>query len=151
MRADTGARTRARRRASGREQVQRFQVDLIELGRSPHTVLARQAGVKRFSRWLAREEEIERDDLAGLPQPQLETAVPEVLTDDQVRALLAICDKSFYGRRDEALIRFLLETMVRAGEALALETTTCPLRTESPSSATQDPQGQGGGLRSFHS
>ena len=103
-----------------RTQVKRFQVDLLELGRSPSTVLARQAGVKRFSAWLARESEIDRDVLAGLPQPQLETAVPEVLTDEQVRSLLATCDRSFYGRRDEALIRFLLETMTRAGEALGL-------------------------------
>jgi site-specific recombinase XerD len=80
-----------------RTQVKRYQVALLELGRSPSTVLARQAGVKRFSRLATAESEIPRDELAGLPQPQLETAVPEVLTDDQVRALLATCDKSFYG------------------------------------------------------
>jgi integrase/recombinase XerD len=111
-----------------RSQVKRFQVDLIELGRSPHTVLARQAGVKRFSRWLAAEGEIQSDALAGLAQPQLETAVPEVLTDDQVRALLRTCDSSFYGRRDEAVIRFLLETMCRAGECLALEVADISLK-----------------------
>jgi integrase/recombinase XerD len=112
----------------GRDQVKRYQVALLELGRSPSTVLARQAGVKRFSRYLARESEIDRDELAGLPQPQLETAVPAVLTDDQVRALLATCDKSFYGRRDESLVRFLLETMTRAGEALSLEVADVSLK-----------------------
>ena len=111
-----------------RTQVKRFQVALLELGRSPSTVLARQAGCKRFSRWLASEGEIDKDELAGLPQPQLETPVPEVLTDEQVRALLATCDKSFYGRRDEALIRFLLETMCRSGEALALEVADVSLK-----------------------
>lgn len=104
-----------------RDSVRCYQVELLELGRAPSTVLARQAGVKRFSRYLAREGEISKDDLAGLPQPQLQTSVPVVLTDDQVRALIATCDKSFYGRRDEALVRFLVETMCRAGEALALD------------------------------
>jgi integrase len=41
---------------------------------------------------------------------------------------LSTCDKSFYGRRDEALIRFLLETMTRASEALALEVADVNLR-----------------------
>jgi site-specific recombinase XerD len=111
-----------------RDQVKRWQVALFELGRTPATVLQRQAGVKRFSRFLAAEGEIERDDLAGLPQPQLEVAVPEVLTDQQVAALLATCDSSFYGRRDAALIRFLLETMCRCGEALALEVSDLSLK-----------------------
>jgi integrase/recombinase XerD len=112
----------------GRDQVKRYQVCLLELGRSPSTVLARQAGVKRFSRYLANEGEIDRDQLAGLPQPQLEEAVPVVLTDDQVRSLLATCDKSLYGRRDEALIRFLIETMCRASEALSLEVADVSLK-----------------------
>lgn len=77
----------------GRDSVRCYQVELLELGRAPSTVLARQAGVKRFSRYLAREGEIDRDDLAGLPQPQLQTSVPVVLSDDQVRALIATCDK----------------------------------------------------------
>ena len=52
-------------------------------------------------------------------------AVPEqpvpVLTDDDLRALLATCaGRSFEGRRDTALLRMLLDTGVRAAEVTNL-------------------------------
>jgi len=44
-----------------------------------------------------------------------------VFTDDQLRALIAACkDRELRDKRDEAIIRLMMETGARAGEVLAL-------------------------------
>ena len=56
------------------------------------------------------EEEIDRDDLLGLEPPKLDVKVVDRLTDDQCAALIKACGgKAFIDRRDEALIRLMLE------------------------------------------
>jgi site-specific recombinase XerD len=50
--------------------------------------------VRRFSRWLEEEGEIERDQLVGVAPPKLDQKVYEPLTDAQVRALVAACSGS---------------------------------------------------------
>jgi len=78
--------------------------------------------VKRFSAWLADEGEIHRDDLIGIRAPKLDTKVVEPLTASQLKAMLAACTGGdpFRDRRDEALIRFMVETGTRAGEVVAM-------------------------------
>ncbi|HEX2301360.1 MAG TPA: site-specific integrase [Pseudonocardiaceae bacterium] len=45
------------------------------------------------------------------------------LTDEQCRALIRACaGKEFRDRRDEAIVRFMLEAIVRAGEVVAMST-----------------------------
>ncbi|OLT43205.1 hypothetical protein BJF85_02850 [Saccharomonospora sp. CUA-673] len=80
---------------------------------------SRQLGVRRFSAWLAEEEEIDRDELLGLKPPKLDHKVVERLSDEQCRALIQACGgKAFRERRDEAIVRFMLEAIVRAGEVV---------------------------------
>ncbi|OCB20871.1 hypothetical protein A5674_04175 [Mycobacterium malmoense] len=82
---------------------------------------ARQLGVRRFSAWCEEEGEIDRDPLLGLKAPKLDTKITPCLTDDQVRALVKACaGKEFRDRRDEAIVRLMVETGMRAGEVLAL-------------------------------
>lgn len=43
------------------------------------------------------------------------------LSDDQLRALLKVCaGRDFLDRRDEAILRFMIETGCRAGEVVAM-------------------------------
>jgi integrase len=70
---------------------------------------------------LLDEEEIPRDELLGLKPPKLDEKVVPRLTDDQCRALIKACaGRDLRDRRDEAILRFLLETAVRAGELIAM-------------------------------
>jgi integrase/recombinase XerD len=102
---------------------------LMDGGNSPATARARQLGVRRFTSWLAEEGELAADPFLGIKAPKLDTKVVEPLTDDELRALLKACippqgatpAQALRYRRDEALLRLMLETGARAGEVVALE------------------------------
>lgn len=94
---------------------------ILETGAEPATARARQLAVRRFSAWLAEEEEIERDELLGVKPPKLDVPVIEPLTEAQIAALLKACaGKGMAERRDEAILRFMIETGARAGEVVAM-------------------------------
>lgn len=98
-----------------------FTAALLDSGREPATVRSRQLGLRRFTAWLVDEREIDADPLLGLKAPKLDSKVIEPLTDDQIRALLKACSgPDMRDRRDEALVRFMVETGARAGETVAL-------------------------------
>lgn len=105
-----------------RSTVNRWTGHLFDLGREPATVQARQLAVRRFSAWLGEEGELDADPLIGLKGPKLDRKVIEPLTDDQIKTLLKACaGKDFRDRRDEAIVRFMVETGVRAGECADLQ------------------------------
>lgn len=107
--------------ALDRELMKGFVADLLDAGAEPSTARARQLGVRRFSAWLAEEGEIDDDPLLGLKAPKLDTKVTPSLTDDELRRLLKACGgKDFRDRRDEAIVRLMAETGMRAGELLGL-------------------------------
>lgn len=102
---------------------------LLDAGNQPATARARQLAVRRFTAWLAEEGELPADPFTGLKAPRLDTAVVEPLSEDQLRALLKACQppraatpaEALRHRRDEAMLRLMLETGARAGEVVALE------------------------------
>lgn len=109
--------------------VQEFVVSILESGQTAKTASTRLLPVKRFSAWLADEGEIDADQLIGVKQPKIDTKVVDALTDDQLRDLIAACKgKGYTHRRDEAIVRLLAETGMRAGELLALHTDDVDLR-----------------------
>lgn len=94
---------------------------LLESGRQSATARSRQLGVRRFSAWLAAENEIPQDLLIGLKSPKLDSKVIEPLTEDQLKLLIKSCaGNDLRSRRDEAIIRFMMETGARAGECATL-------------------------------
>lgn len=95
---------------------------LLDDGRAPATARSRQLGVRRFAEFLAEEGELDTNPLLGLRAPKLDQAVVEPLSEDELRALIKACSgKEMRDRRDEAIVRFMLETGARAGEVVALE------------------------------
>lgn len=101
--------------------VQAFLVDLLDQGKQPTTARSRWSALKRFSWWLADEGHRPTNELKELPPPQLDTKPIQPLTDDELRDLIKVCSgKAFRERRDEALIRLLAETGMRAGECCSL-------------------------------
>jgi site-specific recombinase XerD len=104
-----------------RATVQAYIAAQIDAGREANTVRLRLASLRAFARWLVDEGEIDDDPLVGIKQPKIPTKVVEALTDDQVRAMIGACrGKSFRDRRDEALIRFMVETGLRSSEVVGL-------------------------------
>ncbi|WP_407689672.1 tyrosine-type recombinase/integrase [Mycobacterium sp. HUMS_1102779] len=105
-----------------RRQVQLWIAQMLDSGAQAATAQARLAGVRQFSKWLAAEGEIPSDPLLRLNAPKSDTPITPVLTEEQLAALIKACDgKSLKDRRDEAIVRLLAETGMRAGELMALE------------------------------
>ena len=103
---------------------------LLEGGSAPATARSRQLAVRRFAGWLAEEGELDADPVLGVKPPKLDERVIQPLSDDELRRLLRACAvpksatpaEALRHRRDEALIRLMFETGMRAGEVVTLET-----------------------------
>lgn len=106
-----------------RSTVNGFVAGLLSSGVEPATARARQMALRRFLAWLLAEDEIERDELIGLKPPKLDTKVVPRLTEDECRALVKACTgREFVDRRDEAVVRLMLETGALVGEVVAMGT-----------------------------
>ena len=115
--------------ALDKPSVNAFVAGILDGGAEASTARARQLSLRRFSAWLEEEGEIPRDELLGIKPPKLDTKVVERLSDDQCRALIKACvGKDFRDRRDEALVRFMLEAVVRATETVDMTVSGTNLR-----------------------
>lgn len=108
-----------------REHVESFLADLrtqpTKRGtglQSPATVANRYRSLNVFFNWCVEEDEIEVSPMARMKVPKVPEKLTGVLTVDEVRAMVSVCerDKSFYGRRDAAIIRILIDTGLRRAE-----------------------------------
>jgi integrase/recombinase XerC len=93
----------------------------------PSTCSLNFRALQQFFGWLVREEEIDRSPMERMRPPQVPEAPVPVLTDNQLRRLLAPTDgRDFVDRRDSAIIRLLLDTDLAR-----------------PASSTRDPELEG--------
>ena len=93
-----------------------------DLGQSESTRVIRFAGLRRFCRWAAAEGLIERSPMDGMDQPALPEVPVPVLADAQIIALLKTCGgKDYKDRRDEAVIRVLLDSGMRVSECAGMK------------------------------
>ena len=104
-----------------REHVEAFITDILEHWK-PATAHNRYRGCHAFFRWLLEEGEIRDNPMERMKPPRLPEEPPPVLREAELRALLAVCerDKTFAGRRDEAVLRVFMDTGARRGEVLQL-------------------------------
>ena len=87
----------------------------------PSTVKTRYRGLFRFCGWLVDEEEIPANPMRTMSPPEPRPKPVPVLSDAELAALVKACDgKEFANRRDEALLRLLLDCGLRVSEACAL-------------------------------
>jgi integrase len=78
--------------------------------------------LRRFAAWLADEGEIDSNPLLGVKPPKLDAKVTEALTDEQLRRFIKACSgKQLIDRRDEAIVRLMTETGLRAGEVVGMQ------------------------------
>ena len=104
-----------------REHVEAFITDLLERWK-PATAHNRYRGCQSFFRWLVDEGEIRDSPMARMKPPRLPEVPPPVLREPDLRRLLTVCerDKTYLGRRDEAILRSFMDTGARRGEILGL-------------------------------
>jgi integrase/recombinase XerD len=96
--------------------------DLMGAGAQATTANTWLGGLKRFAAWLTEEEEIPVNPIERMSPPKMDTKITPALTDEQLGALIKVCQgKGFVDRRDEALVRLMAETGMRAGEVIDLK------------------------------
>ena len=107
-----------------REHVEAFIADQLSRYR-PATAHNRYRSLQAFFRWALEEELIALSPMERMKPPIVGELLAPMLNDDQLRALLRVCcaDHTFAGRRDEAIIRVLLDSGARRAEIAALRWT----------------------------
>lgn len=96
--------------------------------REPGTVRTRYRGMFRFCGWCVDEGELAENPMRTLKQPEASLKPVPVLRDEELTALLRTCgSRSFADRRDEAMIRLLLDCGVRVSELCGLRVTDVDL------------------------
>lgn len=113
-----------------RTSLNQWVAGMLDQGAAAGTARVRQLAVRRFTAWLIVEGLLPVDPFQGMKAPKVDQPVVDPLTDDELRALIRACaaphgtgpHEPLHHRRDEAIVRLVLETGVRVGEVVALET-----------------------------
>jgi site-specific recombinase XerD len=104
-----------------REHVEAFLEHLLEAGRSASTVANRYRSLQQLFRWLEDDREIPRSPMDKMRPPKVPDKPVPILSEDQVRAILATCAApTFEARRDAAIIMLLYDTGGRLAETTNL-------------------------------
>ena len=104
-----------------REHVEAFLEHLLEAGRSASTVANRYRSLQQLFRWLEDDREIPRSPMDKMRPPKVPDKPVPILSEDQVRAILATCAaQTFEARRDAAIITLLYDTGGRLAETTNL-------------------------------
>jgi site-specific recombinase XerD len=96
------------------------------------TVATRLRGMRRFCRWLVTEGGVDKAPTDGIEIAAAPDKPVPILTDEEITPLLKACAVGrgrpgvfsrpiFFGRRDEAILRLLLDTGIRVSELCGLK------------------------------
>jgi site-specific recombinase XerD len=103
-----------------RGDVESFVAQLVET-RSASTASNRFRALQQFFKFLVEEDEIHESPMLRMRAPQVPEQPVAVLTEDDLRKLLATCvGTAFEDRRDNAIIRLLADTGMRRGELIGM-------------------------------
>lgn len=104
-----------------REYIETFINELLVKWK-PATASNRYRGLQRYFNWLVEEGEIKESPMKKMKPPKVPEQPPEVLSDDEIKALLKACEgRNFASRRDMAIIRLLLDSGLRRSELSGLK------------------------------
>lgn len=99
----------------------------------PASLATHYRNLKVFFSFLVREGIFEKNPIDGINKPRLPSQFPHVLEEHQVQALLKVAKKrrSFEGVRDYTILLAFLDTGIRRGELLGLDTRDADLSNRS--------------------
>lgn len=103
-----------------RHTVAGFLVDRLARYR-PAGVSVYYRSLRQFFKWAVEEGELASNPMTRIKAPAVPEQPPAILTEGQIRRVLAVCSgSSFAQRRDTAVIRLLLDTGMRRKELAGL-------------------------------
>lgn len=104
-----------------REHLETFLIALQDRGHKPATVSQRYRSLQQFFKWLRDEGEVRESPMANMKPPHVPETPPPVITEDEMKRLLATCrGTDFADRRDTAILRLLWSTGMRRAEIAGL-------------------------------
>lgn len=104
------------------EDVETFMADLVDLGISPKSMNRILSGLRSFYRFLRLAGEREDDPVELISSPKLPLYLPEVLSLDEVNAIVAAPDPSTCdGQRNRAILETLYSCGLRVSELIGLK------------------------------
>jgi integrase/recombinase XerC len=96
---------------------------------APSTEYRNYSGLRQFFAWCVREGEVDASPMVNVRPPKVPEPRTEVLTREQMRALLADCaGTDLVARRDTAIILLFADTGIRLSELANLTTADVDLR-----------------------
>jgi site-specific recombinase XerD len=115
----THMKSRKRSRAIadvGRSDIEAFVASLLKKYK-PNTAANRYRALQAFFKWAVGEGEIEVSPMVNMKPPKVPEVPVPVLTTDQLKRLLKVCEgNDFEQRRDAAMIRLFLDSGLRRAE-----------------------------------
>ena len=107
--------------AATRENISRYQSERMREGRKVRSEARLLSSLRRFYRYLCREDIRESDPTALIESPRLGKTLPSSLTEDEVELLLLQPDtNAALGLRDRAMLEVLYATGLRVSELVGL-------------------------------
>jgi site-specific recombinase XerD len=109
--------------AIAREHVEAAYAAWIEGGYAAASVKNRHDGIRQFFGWCEEEGEVPegKNPMRHVRSPRVPQNPPDILREDEIRALLKACDgKEFEDRRDAALVTLLYDTGLRLSECAGI-------------------------------
>lgn len=105
-----------------RSHVQQFIAEFFERDGKPTTAGNYMTALRLFVTWCVTEGEDVPDEIRTMKNPREPRNYRPPLASEELEAMVATCDgKTFMGRRDEALLRFMVDTGGRAAEILGVK------------------------------
>lgn len=107
--------------AVSRATIIQFLKFLTENGKSSKTIARHIASIRSFHQFLLREKVTTQDPTVHIDRPKQEQKLPQVMSLEEVQALLDSPDTSkVFGMRDKAMIELLYATGMRVSELISL-------------------------------
>jgi integrase/recombinase XerD len=94
---------------------------LTDKGKSSKTIARHIASIRSFHQFLLREKVTTQDPTVHIDRPKQEQKLPQVMSVEEVQALLEVPDTSkVFGIRDKAMLELLYATGMRVSELISL-------------------------------
>lgn len=105
-----------------RSHIRDFFCFLIKKNNQPITRRRKLTTLRTFFQFLENENLIESNPVKNMPSPKVETKEPSYLTEAEIKKLWQAVksDKSKFGKRNQIMIRLLIETGMRLNELTSL-------------------------------
>jgi site-specific recombinase XerD len=105
-----------------REHVEAWLADMLDRGQTPATAANRYRSISQFFKFLDEDHELPKGNpMTNIKPPIVPEQLPPLLTEEDLRRLLATCEgNDFASRRDMAILRVFCDTGARLHEVAGL-------------------------------